>query len=335
MKRKLNAFTLIELLVVIAIIALLISILLPSLSRARELSKRLVCSANIKGIGTSAKIYANDNAERWMIPPFKNDAYSSGGNGIDYLNNDGDTGFGALDHQNITETARDLGEVGNDRLRESTSIVGGDTNASSAVSVTRAYWLLVRSGDVTVSQFICPSSGDQPDPTRDIALMYDFLGYENISYGYQVPFGPRDSQPREGSDNRMIFAADKSPYYFDGSDPTDAFQNSGINGEITLADSPLAWRKFNSANHGGNGNGEGQNCLYADGHASFQRKPAVGIDNDNIYTLMIDNWNDIIGQNRIHGQTVHISAAQNPYPGRWALGTTENAYSSTDSLIYP
>ena len=82
MKRRLKAFTLIELLVVIAIIALLISILLPSLSRARELSKRLVCAANIKGIGTSAKIYANDNNERWMIPPFK--AGAIGNEGIKY-----------------------------------------------------------------------------------------------------------------------------------------------------------------------------------------------------------------------------------------------------------
>ena len=89
MKRKLRAFTLIELLVVIAIIALLISILLPSLSRARELSKRLVCASNIKGIGTSAKIYANDNNERWMIAPFSDGAYDPGRPGIDYLNNDG------------------------------------------------------------------------------------------------------------------------------------------------------------------------------------------------------------------------------------------------------
>jgi prepilin-type N-terminal cleavage/methylation domain-containing protein len=74
-KRKLRAFTLIELLVVIAIIALLISILLPSLSRARELSKRLVCASNIKGVGTSAKIYANDNNERWMVSPFSDSAY--------------------------------------------------------------------------------------------------------------------------------------------------------------------------------------------------------------------------------------------------------------------
>ena len=81
MRRK-KAFTLVELLVVIAIIVLLIAILLPSLSRARELSKRLVCAANIKGVGTSAKIYANDNYEKWMVPGFKASAIND--TGIEY-----------------------------------------------------------------------------------------------------------------------------------------------------------------------------------------------------------------------------------------------------------
>ena len=83
MRVQRKGFTLIELLVVIAIIALLISILLPSLSRARELSKRLVCASNIKGIGTSAKIYANDYNEKWMVPPFKQG--SIGDQGINYI----------------------------------------------------------------------------------------------------------------------------------------------------------------------------------------------------------------------------------------------------------
>ena len=103
MKQRLKAFTLIELLVVIAIIALLISILLPSLSRARELSKRLVCASNIKGIGTSAKIYANDNNERWMVPAFK--ASDIDQNGIDYLNGGGQT-------LSWPSGATDPGEVG-------------------------------------------------------------------------------------------------------------------------------------------------------------------------------------------------------------------------------
>ncbi|NQU74786.1 MAG: type II secretion system protein, partial [Planctomycetes bacterium] len=54
------AFTLIELLVVVAIIALLASILLPSLSRARELANRAVCAANLHNVYVSMQMYLND-----------------------------------------------------------------------------------------------------------------------------------------------------------------------------------------------------------------------------------------------------------------------------------
>jgi len=54
-------FTLIELLVVISIISLLMSILLPSLSGARELGKRAHCLANIRGLTQAWMIYAHNN----------------------------------------------------------------------------------------------------------------------------------------------------------------------------------------------------------------------------------------------------------------------------------
>jgi prepilin-type N-terminal cleavage/methylation domain-containing protein len=58
--RTKRAFTLIELLVVISIIALLMGILLPALSRARELAKRAVCGSNVKQIGVAIFSYIGD-----------------------------------------------------------------------------------------------------------------------------------------------------------------------------------------------------------------------------------------------------------------------------------
>jgi prepilin-type N-terminal cleavage/methylation domain-containing protein/prepilin-type processing-associated H-X9-DG protein len=54
-------FTLIELLVVIGIMAVLISILLPALSRAREHSRRAACLANLRTMGQAMHMYANEN----------------------------------------------------------------------------------------------------------------------------------------------------------------------------------------------------------------------------------------------------------------------------------
>lgn len=52
------AFTLIELLIVIAILALLVSILLPSLVAAKDYSRRVVCLTNQKALGTGIQMYA-------------------------------------------------------------------------------------------------------------------------------------------------------------------------------------------------------------------------------------------------------------------------------------
>ena len=65
--RRHQGFTLIELLVVVAIIALLISILLPSLTQARRAARMVKCQANLNQFGTAHHMYATA-ADEWFVP---------------------------------------------------------------------------------------------------------------------------------------------------------------------------------------------------------------------------------------------------------------------------
>jgi prepilin-type processing-associated H-X9-DG protein len=209
--------------------------------------------------------------------------------------------------------------------------------------------MLVRSGDVTVKQFICPSSTNTPDDTEEINRYYDFKSIvNNVSYGYQVPFGPGDTRASENLDNRMAIVADASPYKgqnIPGNQPAGIVNAQGAPNTtapsgLTPNSPPNLWRVFNSPNHGGTATGEGQNILFIDGHAEFATRPCVGVDRDNIYTRMGTDFtsgaNGFVFPGVYGGQSPWMSTAppppMNAFPGQ---GVFTTRHASTDSLIYP
>lgn len=258
MKRR--GFTLIELLVVVAIIALLIAILLPSLGRARELSNRAYCAANLRGILQSMNVYAADNSDAFPI-------VMPGGAGTYTLATTGTNTLTLVDPSiNLLYT-------------------GGQCTGS----VTACWWVLVLKNQVSPKQFICksdPVATNSPGAITSTsnAFNLDFQNTNQFSYSSAYPWNPAAAQggnmPIAGwwknlTDSSLPIMSDMAPKNGSGSNPSEAVAGAG-NGP-TAAGGSKSW---NSNNH----QRDGQNVAFSDAHVEFTRRPDVGPNNDNIWT---------------------------------------------------
>lgn len=248
-----KGFTLVELLVVIAIIALLMGILMPALARVRQIAYRLYCGTNLSGIGKAMLIYSNDYDDE--LPR----AGLSGGSWVNTINWSG----------------------------------GGRTAVfpSGNATISSNFYLLVKYCEVTPKSFLCKGDVEvhEFNPSdHGSALMADEVwdfgpkGQEHCSYSYHTPFG---SYGLTASSNPgMVIAGDPNPWLDTPGQPkrTDTDWNS-----FNPDGSKQIVKLGNSVTH----QEDGQNILFVDGHTSFEKNSACGVDGDNVYTSNVGRTN--------------------------------------------
>lgn len=245
-KRRTPAgFTLVELLVVIGIIALLISILLPSLNRAREQANRIKCGSNIRQIAMAAIMYANQN--KGQFPR----TYWRPGVGLVNTNKGGK---GATPANNPFNLADPEGPVGRN-------------------SCGAALYLLVRGGDVTLETFRCPSNS-LAEP-GDSATVQDFSNFatpmrKSNSYSYAAPYASNAAKNAGWKSNTTLppdypLVSDMNPGKGGQTwgDAADGVQDVTI---VSYTSPRREMARANSNNH----KNEGQNVAYVDGHVEWQ-----------------------------------------------------------------
>jgi prepilin-type N-terminal cleavage/methylation domain-containing protein/prepilin-type processing-associated H-X9-DG protein len=257
MRRK--GFTLVELLVVIAIIALLMGILMPALARVRQLAYRLYCGTNLSGIGKAMLIYSNDYDDEMPRAGGRSSTYSPT----------------IANWQNVTrQVAFGLAADGS----------GGRAN------ITSCFYLLIKYSEVTPKSFLCKGDsgvtefkGSEHGLTgAELIDLWDFgpaPTQAHCSYAYHFPYGVYALT--SSSEPGMAVAADANPWQ--ATPGTTARPATDWPLFTPVVETRETIKKGNSQAH----QEDGQNVLFMDGHAIFEKSSRCGVDDDNIFTKWI------------------------------------------------
>jgi len=271
MKRK--GFTLVELLVVIAIIALLMGILMPALSRVRQIAFRMVCGTNLSGIGKAMLIYSNDYEDEFPRAGGRDSTWKNqlGGGVNGWM---ADNRFAAYGLQN--------------------------NGSGGAATITSSFYLLVKYAEVTPKSFVCKGDSgtnefkpvDYDAGGYDLIDLWDFgpTGTDHCSYSYHMPYGlyalTTSSEPG------MAVAADRNPWM-------DSPAAEGKTADVLAAYNPDGGKEYTNLGNAIAHQEDGQNVLFMDIHVTFEKVPFCAINDDNIYT-----WDDLSGDPRRGGYPI-------------------------------